>query len=844
MDFIQVQSANVTAEETLTLQGSMPASETIQEVVTFLDENPGYETGLTTAFDNVTLRDDTPNNASLGEFLSRPIRLTSFTWAESDAIGTTVSLDPWQQFFNNPSLKYKLNNFSFIQCDLKIKVIINASPFYYGAMLMSYQPMPNLGGGYQSITNDSGTRYFIPYSQRPHLWIYPQANSGGEMTLPFFFNRNWARLQHYQDFYDLGQLKFINYTALDSANGATGQGVTISVFAWAENVKLAGPSAGLAMTVQTRDEMVSRPSAIASAIAAAAGNLKRIPVISSFATATEVGAKFVAGGARALGFTNDPVVKDVDALKPTAMAPLSTSEISYPVEKLTLDHKNELSIDPGLAGLPGIDEMSISYLAQKESYLCTTTFSSTHAVDASLFSSPVTPLMHDVDSAAQAKVYMTPMAWLYTMFGNWRGDIIFRFRFIATPFHKGRVRIVYDPQGTAASNIINQNSVTNVVFTQIVDIGKDTDVEIRVPYQQAIAWLSNGLQPTFGNIMWSTSSSPTFTRYEGYDNGFISMKVLTKLTAPIATSSVPIIVSVRGADNLEFANPSSLLSDTTTVWSYLAPQTEDEPITQSLIAGGAVHAPAPERYLVNFGEAVTSLRQILRRSSLVHVRSLGTNTTNPIVLYDRYQTRYPPHPGFDVYGLDSATGIINTGANFAYNFVFLTYIQQIMAAFVGVRGSTNWHFNVEGTQAIESIRAVRVPFAANTNQQYREYITGQAAPATTSKYARLYMTSTNPGTGGSAVTNQLTQSGLSVTMPQYNNYKFETTAPNLATKVSTTDGSAYGMYNVSINLNGTAGSLPANSKVWSYCSAGTDFTCLFFLNVPTMWYYSVIPVAP
>ncbi len=395
--------------------------------------------------DNVTLRDDTPVNASLGEFLSRPVRIASFTWNESDAVGTTNTFSPWHLFFNDARNKYKLNNFSFIQCDLKIKVLINASPFYFGAMIASYQPLPNIANGYNSITNDSGTRYFIPYSQRPHLWIYPQSNAGGEMTLPFFLNKNWLRIQHYQDFLDMGTLKFINYTALASANGVTGQGVTVQVYAWAENVRLAGPSAGLSLAVQTRDELDYKPSKIASAVAAAAGNLKRVPIISGFATATEVGAKFVAGGARALGFTNHPVVDDVPPYKPTAMAPMSTSEISYPVEKLTLDHKNELSIDPGIVGLSGVDELSIGHLAQRESYLCTSTFSTTNAVDDILFTSTVSPLLHDVESSgAQPKVFMTPLAWLYNMFGNWRGDIIFRFRFVASPFHKGRVRISYD----------------------------------------------------------------------------------------------------------------------------------------------------------------------------------------------------------------------------------------------------------------------------------------------------------------------------------------------------------------------------------------------------------------
>jgi len=32
---------------------------------------------------------------------------------------------------------------------------------------------------------------------------------------------------------------------------------------------------------------------------------------------------------------------------------------------------------------------------------------------------------------------MTPMAWLSNLFANWRGDVIFTFKIIASQYHKG-----------------------------------------------------------------------------------------------------------------------------------------------------------------------------------------------------------------------------------------------------------------------------------------------------------------------------------------------------------------------------------------------------------------------
>jgi hypothetical protein len=70
---------------------------------------------------------------------------------------------------------------------------------------------------------------------------------------------------------------------------------------------------------------------------------------------------------------------------------------------------------------------------------------------------------------AASPTQFTPMSYAAFPFKWWRGDIIFRFKFICTRFHKGRVRITFDP--------INDISVSTpdytTVFNEVVDIGAD-----------------------------------------------------------------------------------------------------------------------------------------------------------------------------------------------------------------------------------------------------------------------------------------------------------------------------------------------------------------------------------
>jgi hypothetical protein len=798
----------------------------------FLDENTGVEVGYAARMDAVTLLDHTPVRADLGTFLERPVRIATFTWAETDAVPTIRSFAPWQLFFNDARIKYKLNNYSFIQCDLKVKVMINASPFYYGAMIMSYQPLPILT---PSTIQSGSNNVLLPYSQRPHAWIYPQANEGCDMTLPFFYNKNWLRIQHSSDFSAMGLLSFINYTQLASANGVTGQGVTVQVYAWAENVRVAGPSVGLAL--QSQDEYGTGPvSKPASAIAAAAGKLTKIPIIKPFATATQMGMMAISGVASLFGFTNTPVIEDVCPLKPVAFPPMSTSEIGYPVEKLTMDPKNELSIDPGVVNLASTDEMAISYLAQKESFLCSTTWSTTQVADTILFTSQVLPQLFAVDTPNRFD--MVPMCWLANMFNNWRGDIIFRFRVIATPFHKGRLRISYDPTGYASENIISDPVSSTVVFTQIIDLGKDSDVEIRIPYQQALGWLSN--YPIFsGSPQWSTSASPTFLYNDLVSNGTIMVRVLTSLSAPVATAPVQILVSVRAADNFELANPVFADNEAATLYTTFPPQSMDEfsPGGVEVVAGGTTHAPADDRYLVNFGESIQSMRQYLRRSSLSAVRYIPSNSS-PIGLWSQNMTKYPLQYGYDPGGLDLANKIIGTGATF-FNWTFTHPLAYFIQAFVGTRGSVMWHFNSESFAGgnLKSIRAYRNPGAIpNTGS-----LLTHAAFTDSSTASSFYVLNSHSGDGGQAVTTQVTQGGLSVLMPNYSNFKFQSTSPLEWTAPATiNDSSGYEIF----TLEATAYQGATDSQgiaVWEYASIGTDFNVHFFLNVPTYYIYSTVP---
>jgi hypothetical protein len=806
-------------------------SETTNQTVSFLDEGIAYTVG-SAAVSPPSATSDALSGAELGSFLSRPSQIATFTWLESDAVPTARSFNVWQLFFSNPNIQAKLQNYAWLRCDLRVKIMLNASPFYYGAMMAAYQPLPNFTPS--TIVVDSGTRFLMLHSQRPHAWLYPQNNEGAEMTLPFFWPKNWITTNSNQDFLDMGVLNFFNFTSLASANGATGAGVTVSVYAWAENVTLSGPTVGLLL--QSKDEYGKGPvSSVASAIAMAAKSLSRIPLIRPFATATQMGASSVAQAASALGYCNTPVIEDVRPFKPSPCPALASTEQGFPVEKLTIDPKNELSIDPAVVGLGPVDELHIASLVQRESYLCTTTWSSSQSVDTLLFQSAITPVMFDMNTLSSPMIYMTPAAWVAQMFQFWRGDVIFRFRFIATQYHRGRVRIVYDPSGTGSQNVSNTTATQVTCFNEVVDLTKDTNIEVRVPYSQALAWCKAFVPTSSTQIPWTTSTSSVFNHVPGTTNGQIVMRVVTDLTGPLATTSVPIIISVRGAENLEYAAPRDIFPR----YSQYAAQslTEYDATISTAVSTGGSSEDDPYRYLINHGEAVMTLRQLLRRSSF-STSVLGfTNPANLMASTTHTFHRLPKAYGYDFSGNNTAKGVLAPTVTFKFNMVANHPITWVSMAFVGTRGSVHWTAS-SVTGSITSAAAPSLAIARSTGlATYSTVVNSPSSLTTTITTAWLLKALRYNSFGGLAYTNTTTNAMVTASCPMYSAYKFQTTDKQNLTAPSSQDDSQQNAFVVQARTycGGVYG-------FELYAAAGTDFNLHFFLNVPTLWVYQADPV--
>lgn len=818
----QAEATSVTGQE----MGN-PISTATQNVE-FLDENPGDLVGFAASRDPVALNDQS-TGMDLGTFLKRPVLIKTITYADSDSPPAQTTFQPWFLFMNNTAIQRKLNNFAYIRGDLHIKAVVNATPFTMGAYLLDYQPLTDLT---PSTISGASFATFIQRTQRPHMILYMSESEGGEMVCPFVYTQDWLRLKDSNEIKQMGLVTGSEMVLMTSANGQSGISATISIFAWMENVELSGTTMELAAQAEAIEYNPSRPlSSTASAVAAAASHLKRIPIIGRFATATEMGARLLAQGFAAFGFTNVPIISSIVPYRPSAAPPMATAEIGFPYERLTVDPKNELSIDPSTVGCRSEDPLAIGNIVGREAYLTIVQWTDAMAADTMIFQSAVTPALWDYAAiTGGTQIYPTPMAWVSDLFQWWRGDIIFRFRAVATPFHKGRLRITFDPQGDLSSVADN----TTVSYTEFMDLGSSRECTMRVPFRQARHWLSCS---TMTNTKYWQTSGFSALHTEGITNGSISVRVLTKLQAPVTPATLGIQVFVKAAGNFQFAGPNEEYTPSVLL-STFAPQ------ATAVVLGNRVSSPAREEYLEYMGEAITSLRQLLRRMTRSFIENaVQTTSSGLLAVAFHTQSRFPTMFGYDPNGFDQAVSITG-GAPAAFNFVPRHPMAWVMAGFVGVRGSTHWNYIVDGTAPCARVAAYRDIAAPNAASWSG---TTFLAPTTRQGYARLLLQNDFAGSAGQATNSQPTQQSLSVSYPFYSQFKFQSASPlynagaNTSTPVTANDNNRQ---RVSVVVTTpTAKQTWASSMMYSWAGIGTDFDLIWFLNAPTIYKYSSLPAA-
>lgn len=635
--------------------------------------------------DSTRCLEDTPE-MELTKFFERPVKIAEYRWATGTAL--TETLNPWDEFLSNKRVINRIANYNLLRAKLHIRIVLNGNGFQYGRAIAAYQPL--------EAYDDFAPTTFISQdvtqlSQLPHVYLNPTTSQGGEMILPFFYHYN-SLWQSNSQYVDIGTMYFRSLNSLKHANGADDK-VSISVFAWAENMQLAvpttDPNAGLVpqsgnMTEVEEANMKGFISGPATAVAKMAGKLETIPVIAPYAKATNIATSTIAEVSKALGYCRPPVTKNPEPYRPVPISSLANTNVPDTVNKLTVDDQQELTIDTRISGVDGGDSMNIRSVATRESWLTTFSWALGTAPDTLLFNVRPSPVLWN-EVGTPTSYHFPACAMAALPFKYWAGSMKFRFQIVCSNYHKGRLRIAYDPNFFETGTL----GEFNLNHMHIVDIAENNDFTITVNNGQNRTLLEH-LRPGLD----SATEGYSTTQYAslGTGNGVLAVSVLNELTVPNTTvnNDISINVFVSAGDDFEVFVPDDHFQAFT-----FKPQAGNMPAamdktmldSQPLVGNqehevnGGTGGNSDLVSLVYTGESIKSFRTMLKRYNLHH--SMGIlDTSNNLVSHT--WCSYPYLRG-NVAGAVDQTSILAP-----YNYANTVLLHWVTMAFAGFRGGIRW----------------------------------------------------------------------------------------------------------------------------------------------------------
>lgn len=674
---------------------------------------------------------------SLDSFFQRPVSIYDAVWDSGTEYN--VILKPWNLWVNNPTIRAKLSNYSYFKGTLNIKISTTGTPYHYGRIQIPYFPYARYNDnliGYDQLlaaTTPSTVNVLPSYkcyaSQAPGVvYLDVKENEPVILQIPFISHKSKWRLfndnnsvitnaTEFADFEEAGELRLITLNSLAVANADYDSSVSMNIYAWMTDVELGCVTAtDMNITAESKDidanwqkskegkpmydqsksmgqrimgslasggDEYSEPGPVqnvATAIGKVGDSLASIPVIGGFARATATVAKSLGKVASWFGWSRPAILTDAIFVKNNPFTNGASTIGKDTTYRITLDPKQELSVDLSLAGTDSKDDMTIAAIASRESFLTTFTWADTDvAMTTNLWRCVVSPYLYQTMPGYTEMLnhFVQPTSLFYAAqpFNAWRGTIKYRFEIVCSKFHRGKILFKYDPNFAQASLISSNTTTLNQQNTIIVDIQDAQDVCFTVDWANQRNWagMPSMIGSNFGAPLCDLENGQA-AYFPGalmeQTNGFIEVRPINELVQPTSTSPVSINVYVS-CDDLTVNRVSE---DHLPTSRQIYTVESRDIVTESINPTGA---KIDEKiFLDHYGEKIISFRSLLKRFTTAAVVD-SVSTITGIGYTQIRATLYPP-----------ATNTL-TGKR-GDVFVSQTLYNYLRFAYMGIRGGMRY----------------------------------------------------------------------------------------------------------------------------------------------------------
>jgi len=778
-------------------------------------------------------------DSTITPWFSRPQLIQTLPWIEGGSINTSIS--PLALLFD-PTITSnwdKIKGYSKIRGNLHLKLELNASPFHFGAINVSWAPLTTEYGNDSTTNPESVVNYdclrsfsggslsayttmtksddsaLMRVTQRLNGFLYPQDCNSLDFNIPFLYPKEFIELRslpyvnnsysaNSMELYQFGSLVFVTAVPLKVAQTLTGGIATINVFAWMSDVELEGPSFVLT-------------SGVVAAAGSAMTSFKDVPIIGGYLAKAGAISKASAKVMSLLGMSNEPDERQATVVQANVLPALTAVDINSTSRYLGLAPHSGLSMAPTESWS---DELEIDQFGKCKTCVGVADWTISDSKGTSIFKANVTPEIHNLVSLNTNTVgqtvdaiTQTPAGYVSSLFGMWRGKLKYHFTAVASQYHRGRLRMHYD-------STLGGTFKEGFVFSKVWDITETKNFEFEVPFTASTQMLLLGhwqytTLNTGYNYKLNGKSTAMINLDPRFHNGFVNMTVLNQLLGPNAVGVyIMCFISVEG---LEFAQP---VQPGTSVAYGSKPGSEDQvkyiTLTQDYYTTSSIpsdHKPFDAE--IYNGEKIQSLRVLLHRSSDYGfvspgvVAAGGTGQIGGVLSAKLTIPREPISPGEHTYGglavdkvKDNAVfGITppsflnnsgaTSGSQYGYNYVPLTPFTFLKGMFVGYRGSFRWKFVPDvpatmspGYAVSGSLTAPNEPvllsLVASRSRKYPgsqtwNTMTANGATLSSQQYSALTSNRASQTIRGSELNTSVFGNSVSIDVPQYSLAKFLST---------------------------------------------------------------------
>lgn len=529
------------------------------------------------------------------DFLAKPMPVQSGTISTADTWGANkFSLDLYTLFTSQTIWLNKIQGFLSFRGDVKLRLVVNATPFHSGLLKLSYFPCENI------LSNEAlmhtYNRMTISQLPGPYLDI---SNNAVELTVPYVSPTSHIE----RDNPSGGAVSWgkIYLDIMEILRTGTGSS-TINYTLWMslENVELSGQiqpqmaSKGRKLRGNVVDIESNEGQGPLTKILGSGANLAKsvssIPSLAPLATPVYWALAAARAAAQTLGWSKPTITSAVHyhALGNGFYSNnCDGGDTSLPLS-LSADNKIATILDatPG-----GQDEMSMAYINSRWSYWLDFQFGHLKASGDQLFNTSIIPTtMVQSFTLGAVSVFTSPPCSIASQFTQYyRGSFDVRLRAIKTGYHTGTIAVVFVPGKNVTTPSYND---TAYCYRQIIDIQDGNEWCFNLPYLIPQSYLEN------------TESI-----------GSLIIYCVNPIIAPSTVSAdIDMFMEIRGGSDLEYQVPRGLF------YSSVVPQgidvaNNEETICTTLGAGN--HDADVHHAQLAMGEKLTSLLKLCKMQSQV-----------------------------------------------------------------------------------------------------------------------------------------------------------------------------------------------------------------------------------